>query len=495
MQGQQQLTAQRTPFWKRGIETISVLLEGKKAGHKQQTIGALDGVRAIACMMVVIFHTALTTYRSVPLWAPLKTFPLFSALALAGDTGVNLFFILSGFLLFLPYASSILYQKPLPGWRRFYLRRIFRILPVYYVSFIIMVFVYAPQFLQLDRWPDWLAFLTLFMDSSATTYKEVNGPFWTLAVEWQFYLLLPLIALGIAVIVNMISRRSSDARTRLKVIVGCLLALAAWGVFSRWLGTSLHAHPIPTTSRLYWPSTLFMFFGFGASVSGLHGKFMENFAQGMLISTLYTYATTSAGQKNVEASTGSVSALADRLKRLSPYLFSAGLLWLLLWFLWKYAMSNAKAIPAIGPKVIPHIYFDIPAELGYGIGYGALVLAILFGGPRLKSFFEWQPLRWLGLLSYGLYMWHLPLFQVCTEFAIAHPTWPPLLLYSFYWVWFIVVTLPGVFLLYLAIERPFIQIGARLTRSRPKQVASPAEEPLTKTQEAPQESAKSEAGI
>src|SRR5215475_53636 len=68
------------------------------------TIVALDGVRAIAAMMVVTLH--LNEFAGLP-WN-IDHDPLATSLAVFGRTGVDLFFVLSGFLLFLPYARALL---------------------------------------------------------------------------------------------------------------------------------------------------------------------------------------------------------------------------------------------------------------------------------------------------------------------------------------------------------------------------------------------------
>lgn len=479
MQAQKALEPRTIPFWKHILQYIGYLLEGKQANHKQNTIAALDGVRAIACLSVVTFHITLLSTTALHTWTGLQFPPLFSAVAYAGDTGINLFFVLSGFLLFLPYASAILYGKIWPSWRRFYLRRVFRILPAYYASLLLMICLYSPKFLSWERWPDWLAFLTLFLDSSPTTYKQVSGPLWTLAVEWQFYLILPLLALGIAFVVERLAQRAPEAGTRLKLIIGCLLLLAVWGVFSRWLGLFLVSNPQPMSSPWYWPIGFFLFFGYGTTIPGLHGKFLENFALGMLVSTLYIYTQ----RKNKRTETDSTNGLGKRLRRLSPYLFIASLLWLLLLFAWKYAQSRgfASALPLISYWYFPHAYYDIFAELGYGIGYSLLLLAVLFSGVRLKRIFEWKPLRWIGLLSYGLYMLHLNFFALCTAFLQQHPEWPALLRYSTYWGWFAIFIIPCAFLLFVAIERPFIQLGTRLTKATKKQAPPRQEEPPATT--------------
>jgi len=69
----------------------------------------LDSVRAIACLTVLDFHINLMT-RDTHIWNPTNlSHRLISAIALAGASGVTLFFVLSDFLLFMPYAKALLH--------------------------------------------------------------------------------------------------------------------------------------------------------------------------------------------------------------------------------------------------------------------------------------------------------------------------------------------------------------------------------------------------
>ena len=114
-----------------------------------------------------------------------------------GKYGVTLFFVLSGFLLFLPFAKALLFEKMWPSIRQFYLRRVFRILPAYYLSLILIVLLFQRQYLQPQHWNE---LGTVFSHSSWTLPMPLSTtrclPFWTLAIEWQYYMLLPLLVLG-----------------------------------------------------------------------------------------------------------------------------------------------------------------------------------------------------------------------------------------------------------------------------------------------------------
>jgi peptidoglycan/LPS O-acetylase OafA/YrhL len=430
-------------LWQTFSQWLTLVFEGKK---QKSTIAALDGVRAIACLIVVEYHLSLITTNDIPLWKPSQFSVFLNALTFAGDTGVTLFFILSGFLLFLPYAKALLFHAPWPSLRQFYLRRALRILPAYYVTLFLMMLIYHPEYLHRDHLKQILIFLTLFIDSSSSTFKQINGPFWTLAVEWQFYLLLPLLAYGI----RMIVRRGRLA-WRLSSLALCLALLAAWGLITRYIGLYITDHPGTTFHLPPIIIKIFLFFTYGIPTSGLHGKFLEDFAVGMLLSSAYLLIRAPSTRKNI-------STLVEKL---SPWIFLAGLLWLYAMSLWKYDQRIPHILPGFD-HWLP--YYPPMGEFGYAIGYGLCVFAILLGPALLKQIFEWRPLRRIGLLSFGLYMWHLLLLESFSQLFIQGrylAGWPHGLLYSLYWVWLFIFILPCVFLLFICIEKPGMQLAER----------------------------------
>src|SRR5436305_10610917 len=368
------------------VKELTLLLEGKNA---KSTIASLDGVRAIACLLVVGYHLTLVMVQDVHRWSPQQLSPLVASLLYFGDTGVNLFFILSGFLLFMPYAKALLFENAWPSIRNFYIRRALRILPAYYVSLFLMILLFRPDFLHINRLGDLCMFLILFMDSSPTAFKQINGPFWTLAVEWQFYLLLPFLALGIAWLVRLVSKTPP---LRFLALIVCLSLVMSWGIFTRYAGVNLTV-PSTTTYQQPFPIQLFLFFCYGVPNAGLHGKFLEDFALGMLVSSCFVYAH----------EVGTDSALRRLLQRFSPLLFTAGLILLLVMEVWKYDLLRPHTWPFFDDKLTLYRYLG---EFGWGLGYALCVTAILFGASWLQRPFTWTPLRWIGLLSYGLYMWH-----------------------------------------------------------------------------------------
>ncbi len=419
-------------------------MEGKK---QKSTIAPLDGVRAVACLSVVAYHLMLITSQDLHLWHPDRLPLLLTAIMYTGGTGVNLFFVLSGFLLFMPYVKALLFDHEWPSMRTFYIRRALRILPLYYVSLFLMILIYRPDFLLPKRLGDLFMFLTLYLDSSPTAFRQINGPFWTLAVEWQFYLILPLVALGMAFIV-----RRGSLRRRLLTLLACLAALIAWGLLTRFLGVYLTLHPPHTFNIPHKIVRAGLFFFYGVQDKGLHGKFIEDFAVGMLISTLYILA----------CSGPSISAFTNIVRRLSPVLFATGILGLVVMGIWKYNHDNAHTWPLFDGL---NALYNTVGELGFGIGYGLCIVAILFGVSWLKRPFEWTPLRWIGLISYGLYMWHLLLLESFSDLVIRHiHGLRTIEIYGLFWLYVFILLLPGVLLLFALVEKPWIALGDQLTR-------------------------------
>ena len=418
------------------VERIGIALEGSQ---KKGTIAVLDGVRALACLAVVAYHITLMTTHDTPLWTPQGAPTLVSAVAFAGDTGVTLFFVLSGFLLFRPYAKALLFpETDWPSTWRFYLRRALRILPVYYVSLIALAIILAPHYFNLAHTRQWLLFLTLFMDSSASTYQQINGPFWTLAVEWQFYLLLPFIALGMALLI----RRFKGFQKRLCMLLLCLGLLILWGISTRALGLYMTSHP----NGVFLPRALLMKimpFIYGPLITtGLHGKFMEDFAIGMLASTCYTLSLYQPGESKFQMV----------MSKFAPLFFAAGVLCLLFMALWKLD-TWFHLVPVFDP--VTTLYGPV-SEFGFASGYGLCVVAVLFGANWLKGPFEWRPLRWIGILSYSIYMWHLPILKIFSDHFIAplQGIAPKLVLYGMYWACLLVLVFPLCFAIFLSIEKP-----------------------------------------
>ncbi len=421
-----------TPPRKSPKKIIFLWINAQLDTEKPGTIPALNGIRAIACLMVIAFHINLIG-RERHFWQQTGK-PLFSSLVLSGDTGVTLFFLLSGILLFMPYAKALLYEHHWPDFRQFYMRRALRILPGYYISLFLIILFQRQEYLRPDHWKQLLLFIFFLMDSSTSTFHFLNGPYWTLAVEWQFYLFLPIIAVGFRTVV-----RRFRAEYRLSAIIGCLLALIGWGLFSSYTGELL------LSGRIHFPVPRLLERMYVALTYGMVSKFLEVFAIGMLISVIYLYCTKEGKERLI--------------KRISDLLWRGGILWLIFICVRHYSADYHQHWLLFSGLLESNAWLN---QFGFSLGYGAMILAILFGPTYLRAIFEWTPLYLIGVLSYGLYIWHMPLiypFEAFQELTLHLSQ--PYLSYILYLAWITLVITPFCFLFYKLVERPGMQLGDR----------------------------------
>jgi len=149
-----------------------------------------DGLRAMAAILVVMVHTSFAS-----------GFTLRSSLGIYMarlEIGVAVFFLISGFLLYRPFVASHLAGGPAPAVGKFWVRRFLRIVPAYWLAFVVTNYL-----MHIDRnvHPGWhslviyLGLLQVYFPSHALTGITQA---WSLCTEVAFYLFLPLYALVLA---------------------------------------------------------------------------------------------------------------------------------------------------------------------------------------------------------------------------------------------------------------------------------------------------------
>lgn len=193
----------------------------------------LDGIRGVAILMVMVFHFWLfgtTTGIGTTLWER-----VYSAVAGMGWIGVDLFFVLSGFLI-----TGILYDSrgSQHYYRVFYARRTVRIFPLYYASLALFFWIIPFVLTHLHHgeftdthssvWERLFAWTYLInWYEGATEFKGMPLPlahFWSLAIEEQFYFVWPFLVLTLA-------------RRRLMTLC---VGLIAFGLVSRMVAYGIH---------------------------------------------------------------------------------------------------------------------------------------------------------------------------------------------------------------------------------------------------------------
>ncbi|WP_344453860.1 acyltransferase [Actinocorallia aurantiaca] len=163
----------------------------RATGH----LAALDGMRSVAILLVVGVHVAAATGMTVEGglgWRMLAN----------GGVGVSIFFVLSGFLLYRPFARAALDGTDAPDVRRYLRRRALRILPAYWLMLPFVLPLFNPE--EARDPLVWLQMATLTHNYDphppwpmAASGLDGLGPIWSLSVEATFYVVLPVLALGL----------------------------------------------------------------------------------------------------------------------------------------------------------------------------------------------------------------------------------------------------------------------------------------------------------
>jgi len=166
---------------------------------------ALDGLRGVAVLMVMFFHFVLVTRLHYGLHGTTSGVEgVIDWVADGGWAGVELFFVLSGFLI----TGILLRSRETPGYfRNFYARRALRIFPLYYAMLVflllllpLVVTISSAEFarlqsIQLWHWTYTMNIWIAITNASGDTDAFATGPLWSLSVEEQFYLLWPAVVL------------------------------------------------------------------------------------------------------------------------------------------------------------------------------------------------------------------------------------------------------------------------------------------------------------
>lgn len=338
-------------------------MAGKRAAARSaERFPAFNGLRAIAAGLVVAYHLSQATDAArIHLLAPFT-----------GElkAGVTVFFVISGFLLYLPYARAIGVRGPLPNWRRFAGRRATRILPAYWVA---LTLVALAPFANDVLGSGWWRFYSLTQIYDRGTVFGGLGVAWTLCVEVSFYAFLPVFAWGAAKLA-----RRAPARHAVGIQLGLAGALALGSLVLR--AVEAHSLTAPIVAHGFLLAT---------SLPGL----FDWFAIGMALAVI-----------TAEWETGS-----HRFALLRAMVRRPGGCWLLAGCFFIFAAVSwplEAFLPDYG--TLTHVLI--------GIAAGCLVLPAIDPAPMARRA---APVRllthpwmaWLGTISYGIYLWHLQLLQ------------------------------------------------------------------------------------
>ncbi len=173
-----------------------VLKETNGTGSKTKVLAGADGLRALACLGVIFHH--FSQHLGMPFQRSLVQ--EIQSFFLLGNSGVSVFFVLSGFLLSYQFWKQYLNEGHFPDMKKYAIRRAGRIIPGFYasllVSTVLVIIFHVPVKYFLVRILGGLTFtagfhyITLFPN-------EINGPFWSISFEVFCYFLMPAFMFGL----------------------------------------------------------------------------------------------------------------------------------------------------------------------------------------------------------------------------------------------------------------------------------------------------------
>ncbi|HZV78915.1 MAG TPA: acyltransferase [Candidatus Binatus sp.] len=372
------------------------------AAHEAH-IGVFDGLRGIAILLVVWYHVALVTH-AVSAWPVFGSTLSLQAIAQTGFIGVDLFFFVSGFCLFYPYARTIVEGRELMPVREFARKRLTKIIPSYLIALTAFALLYRQSFESPhDFWRQFglhIAFLhPLFQDS----FGSISGPLWTLGIEVEFYVLFPLIC--------WFFRRQP-------FIVFALLAIGA--VFYR---VSLSVHG--TTGMLYQTDQL--------------PAVIDLFASGMLASYLIVLA-----RKHLRESL---------VRRVAFTAVGVGAAAAVVFLLYHLSAAGDAGGPAGSYAWLNDHRFSFAAlftATGVGLTLGLPIGRFLVMNPALS---------YLAAISYNLYLWHLEIIWQAHLLLQRLPLWATIGIA-------VACALAIATAVTYAIERPMLRLGGTATKPR-----------------------------
>lgn len=352
-------------------------------GRAVYPLGWLRGVAAIA---VVVVHAYMWN-RTGPFSAwPYDGVP--HQLMYGVDLFVDMFFVLSGFVMWLPLAAAALTGRPGRSGGLTLAKRLARVLPLY---FVVVIIVWAWSNPELPgHWQDLVLHLTFTHIYSDEYIFWTNGPAWTLAVEMHFYVLVALLT----PFVHRAVSRATTKDQRLLLALGFPVLMILTGIIY-----------ITYLTQIWQPEVT----NWSATFSPL-GK-ATNFGIGMVLAVL-----TVAGMRLSRPVRGALAIL-----------------------------STGAALVLVLERPIDRLTQEWwhPAF--------ALVLAlfmasiVLHDGPWPKVL-SWGPLAWLGGLGYGIYLIHEPVMRLVGSMGLLPDKAPG----HVFWITSVLVAVPTILLAWVS---------------------------------------------
>jgi peptidoglycan/LPS O-acetylase OafA/YrhL len=414
-----------------------VSLTGKESlrARDKKRVPVLDGVRGLCAMGVIWTHIAFSTFvRSAALGPPRDG--IWSILT-AGQLSLGPFFVLSGLLLYRPFARWAILGTPRPSLKTFFVRRGVRLLPAFWVMTAVALLVLNLNALH-GAWDVIRPFVLMHIYSYH--YYAGLDVAWTVPAEAQFYLALPILGL----VLHQVARTAVDPAQRARRMLLCIVVFLPieWG----W---TLYVHG----ELKLWPPQYF----YPLSICGM-------WALGMALAIWAVLA---------EASPDNPPAIF-RLSAKRPNLFWLGALV-------AYAINCAAPFSHPGTADWQGAPAALSSDLCLEVFSFLLIVPLIM--PDHSSRIQravlgnW-PARYLGRISYGMYVWHFFFIYVRMKSGSAFGKIIPINLllgkYAFWQLYLPVLaaTIIAASLSFYLLERPIARLAEQyLNRGRAPAIA------------------------
>lgn len=310
-------------------------------------IQPIDGLRALSAFGVIWIHS--WAYCNNPAMK-IEAIDLYQAVAIVGN-GVDFFFVISGFCMYLMAGKMKLTIK---GYGHFIYKRFLRISPAYYSAVIIYGLFHEEYSADFSFFRE-LFYHFLFLNN--ITGNTISGPFWSIATEWHFYLVLPLFLF-----------------------------------VAKWISLPRAILIFSICSLLFFCFVNEGFLSYGLWESQILVRFPE-FAVGIYAAYIFKHS----------------KPIPKVFNGTKGFIFAAMIM---------YLGRFMKFTPFLEFSKEYGFFFKSIADTIMVIGFGMLLIKAITQKSAFSRFLSGKVITWLGRISYSIYLWHSLVFILLGRFLI-----------------------------------------------------------------------------
>jgi peptidoglycan/LPS O-acetylase OafA/YrhL len=356
-------------------------------------IGPIDGLRAFAVLGVMWAHTWMF-FGGLP-W--IIGYVNIHQIISFGGIGVDLFFVISGFCMYLMHQKSASHFSA-KNYGQFIFKRWRRIAPAFYVvvSFECLLILFKQNYFPVNNYLAHLFFVNTF-----SSEHILSPSFWSLSTEWQFYIILPLLFI-----------KDSNGNRRVFRIITLMMICLLFRIYIYFQhATEMHAGLTIETDKIWYR---FIEFGWGMLAAKIYGdrsplpKFLQGL-KGFVLAFLV-------------ASFGRIIMMTE---------------------FFNHFHSMAFLVRALGEPVLT-------------LGFAGIILNVTEYKTIFSAGLSTAFMQFVGKISYSMYLWHWIIINSICQWFINRSLISPLYLNIAFLISFVIV-LPVAWISYRLFEAPYFR--------------------------------------